>query len=164
MAIAGGCHRRRIGRPAVPACRGPVWPAAAGGAGLGGTGAGAEAPRRQYDGAVGGIPGGPSGGLWLQPVLRSASRVRTTADAGDAPASCRRRQGVCRLFGQADRDRRSLHRRNPRGGDFRRRARRLEPHLRGGDLDADSCRIGPARTCGCSGSLAACRNCWFPTI
>ena len=51
---------------------------------------------------------GPSGGLWLQSVLRSASRVRTAADAGDAPASCRRRQGVRRLFGHLTRS--SLHR------------------------------------------------------
>ena len=44
------------------------------------------------------------------------------------------------------------------------RARRLEPHLRRGDLDADSCRTGPARTCACSASSAARRSCWFPTI
>ena len=74
--------------------------------------------------------------LWLQPVLRSASRLRAAADAGDAPASCRRRQGVRGLFRQADRDRRSDDRRDPRSRDFRRRARRLEPHLRRGDLDA----------------------------
>src|SRR5271169_2950197 len=46
-------------------------------------------------------------------------------------------KGVCRLFGQADRHRRSDDRRNLRGGDFRRRARRLESHLRRGDLDAE---------------------------
>jgi hypothetical protein len=83
-----------------------------------------------------GIPRGPSRGLWLQPFLRSASRVRKTADAGDAPAPCRRGKGVRGLFGQADRDCRSDDGRNPRGGDLRGRARRLEPHLRRGDLDA----------------------------
>ena len=55
-------------------------------------------------------------------------------------------------------------RRNPRGGDLRRRARRLEPHLCRGDLDADSCRTGPAPMCACSASSAARRSCWFPTI
>ncbi len=129
-------HRGGSGTPAVWARRDCDRPAAAGRAGLGGLGARAEAARRDDDDPVGGIPRGPSRGLWLQPVLRSATRVRTTADAGDAPAPCRRRQGVRRLFGQADRDRRSDDRRNPRGGDFRRRARRLEPHLCRGDLDA----------------------------
>src|SRR6202451_2858157 len=71
------------------------------------------------------------------PVLRSASRIRTAADSGDAPAPCRRGKGVCRLFGQADRHRRSDDRRNLRGGDFRWRSRRLESHLRRGDLDAE---------------------------
>ena len=86
---------------------------------------------------VGGIPRGPFRGLRLQPLLRPSSRLRTTADPGDAPAPRRRGEGVRRLFGQADRDRRSDDGRDPRGGDFRRRARRLEPHLRRGDLDAD---------------------------
>ena len=81
--------------------------------------------------------GGPSRGLRLQSLLRSAARIRTAADAGDAPASRGRGEGVRRLFRQADRDRRSDDGRDPRGGDFRRRARRLEPHLRRGDLDAD---------------------------
>ena len=66
-------------------------------------------------------------GYGYQPLLRPASWIRTAADHGDAPAPRRRGDGVRRLFGQADRDRRSDDRRNPRGGDFRRRARRLEP-------------------------------------
>src|SRR5580658_3596712 len=45
-------------------------------AGVGGPGARAEASWRHDDDPVGGIPGGPSRGLWLQPLLRSASWVR----------------------------------------------------------------------------------------
>ena len=55
--------------------------------------------------------------------------------AEHAAGSCRRRQGLRRLLRQEDRHRRSAHRRDPRGGDLRRRARRLELHLRRGDLD-----------------------------
>ena len=136
MAAGRRRHRGGSGTPALWARRDCDRPAAAGRAGLGGLGARAEAARRDDDDPLGGIPRGPSRGLWLQPVLRPATRVRKTADAGDAPAPCRRGKGVRRLFGQADRDRRSDDRRNPRGGDFRRRARRLEPHLCRGDVDA----------------------------
>ena len=75
-------------------------PQATGRTGLGGIGTGAEAVGREHDGPLGGISGGPSGGLWLQTVLRSFSWVRRRPVAGDAPASCRGRQGVRRLFGQ----------------------------------------------------------------
>ena len=100
-------HRGGSGTPALWARRDCDRPAAAGRAGLGGFGARAEATRRDDDDPLGGIPRGPARGLWLQPVLRPATRVRKTADAGDAPAPCRRRKGVRRLFRQADRDRRS---------------------------------------------------------
>ena len=66
-------------------------------------------------------------------LLRGFERRLTP---GDAPAPCRRGEGVRGLFGQADRDCRSDDGRNPRSGDIRRRARRLEPHLCRGDLDA----------------------------
>ena len=69
------------------------------------------------------------------------ARVRTAADPGDASAPRPRGEGVRRLFGQTDRDRRSDDGRDPRGGDFRRRARRLEAHLRRSDLDADVARL-----------------------
>ena len=74
------------------------------------------------------------------------------------------RQGVRRLFGQADRDRRtppparSARRRfsspcsAPRTSLTRRRPGRR------------SCRTGPARMCACSVFSAARRGCWFPTI
>ena len=137
---------------------------AAGRAGLGGFGARTEAPRRHDDDPVGGISGGPSRWLRLQPLLRSAARVRTAADAGDAPAPCRRRQGVRGLFGQADRDRRSRHRAKsarrrfssacsaPRTSPMRRRPGR------------SNCRTGSARMCACSAFSAERRSCWFPTI
>ena len=137
MAAGGRRHRRGAGNPAVWAGRGHARPAAAGRAGLGGPGARAEASWRHDDDPLGGIPRGPFRGLRLQPLLRPASWFRTAADPGDAPAPRRRGEGVRRLFGQADRDRRSDDGRDPRGGDFRRRARRLEPHLCRGDLDAD---------------------------
>ena len=78
-------------------------------AGLGNAGARTQAPWREPDGAVGGISAEPAGRLRLQPVLRSVPRIRAAAFAGDAPASCCRRQGVRRLFGQADCNRRSRH-------------------------------------------------------
>ena len=61
-------------------------------------------PGGHDDDPVGGISGDQPRGLRLQPVLRSASWVRATAEPGDAPASCRRREGVRGLLGQADRD------------------------------------------------------------
>src|SRR5271166_4863259 len=128
-------HRRGSRSPAVWAGRGHARPAAAGRAGLGGPGARTQASWRHDVDPLGGIPRGPFRGLRLQPLLRPSSWIRTAADPRDAPAPCRRGEGVRRLFGQADRDRRSDDGRDPRGGDFRRRARRLEPHLRRGDLD-----------------------------
>ena len=59
------------------------------------------------------------------------------AVAGDAPASCGRRQGVRRLLGQEDRHRRSGDRRGARRRDLRRGAGRFQLHLRRSDLDAD---------------------------
>ena len=64
---------------------------------------------------LGGISRGPSRRLRLQSVRRPLARVRAPADAGDAPAPCRRRKGVRRLFGQADRHRRSTTGEIPRG-------------------------------------------------
>ena len=71
-------------------------------------GARAEASWRHDDDPLGGIPRGPFRGLRLQPFLRSAAWIRTAADPGDAPAPRRRGEGVRRLFGQTDRDHRSV--------------------------------------------------------
>ena len=51
--------------------------------------------------------------------------------------ACGRGQSVRRLLRQAGPDRRSAHRRGAHGRDLRRRARRFEPHLCRGDVDAD---------------------------
>src|SRR6202522_4593961 len=59
-----------------------------------------EAAWRDDDDPLGGIPRGPARGLRLQPVLRSASRIRTAADSGDAPAPCRRGKGVVDYSGK----------------------------------------------------------------
>ena len=108
-------------------------------AGLGVAGARAEAARRQPDGAVGGVPGGPPGRLRLQPVLRPVPRVRAAAVAG----ACARTMSPATRCSSTTPARRSpivdpAHRRGARGGDLRRRARRLELHLRRGDLDPDT--------------------------
>ncbi len=80
-----------------------------------------QASWRHDDDPLGGILRGPFRGLRLQPFLRSAAWIRTAADPGDASAPRRRGEGVRRLFGQTDRDHRSVDGRNPRGGDFCRR-------------------------------------------
>jgi hypothetical protein len=67
--------------------------------------------------------------------------------------------GVRRLFGHADRDRRSDDGRDPRGEDLRRRARRLEPHLCRGDLDADVHGLDRRPMCACFAFSAARRSC-----
>ena len=137
MAAGRRRHRRGSGNPAVWAGRGHAGPPAAGRAELGGPGARAETSWRHDVDPLGGIPRDPFRGLRLQPLLRPSTWIRTSADPRDASAPRRRGEGLRRLFGQADRDRRSDDGRDPRGGDFRRRARRLKPHLRRGDLDAD---------------------------
>ena len=101
---------------------------------------------------LGGVPGSLSRRLRLLALLRPVPRVRAAPVAGHAPASRGRRQGVRRLLGQEGADRRSCHRRGARGRDLRRGARRLEPHLRRGDLEPDACRTGSGRMCGCSAS------------
>src|SRR5208283_1697396 len=76
MAAGRRRHRRGSGSSAVWAGRGHAGPTAAGRAGLVRSGARVEASWRHDDDPVGGIPGGPSRGLWLQPLLRPASRFR----------------------------------------------------------------------------------------
>ena len=114
--------------------------------------------------AIGEIPRDASRRPLLQSILRFAARLRAAADAGDAPASFRQRQGVRGLFRQADRDRRSGNRRDPRGRDFRRRAlaRRTSPMPRRPGRRAY--RTGSARMSGGSASSAARRRSWFPTF
>ena len=164
VAAGGRRHRRGAGAAAVRARGSRDRPAASDRAGLGGLGARAETAWRDDDDPVGGISGDQPRGLRLQPVLRSASRVRATAEPGDAATPRRRRKGVRGLLGQADRDCRSDDRRNPRSGDIRRRARRFEPHLCRGDLDATVAGLD-RRACAHVPLLRRRRrSCWFPTI
>ena len=141
VALAGRDHRSRSRAAPVCASGRAAGLAPAGRAGLGLACARAEAARRQSDGAVGGVPGRPPGRVRLQPVLRPVPRVRAASLAGDAPAPCGRRQGVRRLLGQEGAHRRPRDRGGARGRDLRRRARRLQPHLRRGDLDPDLARL-----------------------
>ena len=134
-------HRRRSRAAPVRAGRRAARRAPAGRTGLGLARARGEAAGRQSDGALGGVPGGSSRGLRLLALLRSVPRVRAAPLAGDAPASCGGRQAVRRLLGQEGADRRPRHRRGARGRDLRRRARRLEPHLRRGDLEPGAARL-----------------------
>src|SRR5271165_5391423 len=100
MAASRRRHRGCSGTPALWARRDCDRPEAAGRTGLGGLGARAEASWRYDDDPLGGIPRGPSRRLRLQPLLRSASWIRTAAHSGDAPAPCRRGKGVRGLSGK----------------------------------------------------------------
>jgi len=141
VALTGRDHRS--GARAAPVCarRRAAGAASACRAELGLARTRVEAARRQSGRAVGGVPGRPPGWVWLQSVLRPVPGVRAAALAGDAPAPCGRRQGLRRLLGQEGADRRPCHRGGARGRDLRRRARRLEPYLRRGDLDPDLARL-----------------------
>ena len=68
-------------------------------------------------------------------------RWEAAPDADHAPAPCRRRADVRRLRRRDAGGDRSRDRRSPRGAALRRRARRLELHLRRGKLDAGSLRL-----------------------
>ena len=67
--------------------------------------------------------------------------VARSARAGDAAGARRRRQGVRRLLGQEAADRRSDDGRGHRGRALRRGARRVEPHVRRGDVHAARPRL-----------------------
>ena len=105
---------------------------------LGGAGAGAQAPWRQPAGAC---------GTSIGRSIRKATPIAGSAScSASSSGGCRRRcarqhvagrQSVRGLLRQARADRRSGYRRGAHGGDLRRRARRLQPHLCRGDLDAD---------------------------
>ena len=135
--LAADVTDESLGGAAVRQCRGAHRRAVSRRARLGSAGAGAQASRRQPADFVGGISGGPPGRLRLQPVLPAVPRVRAAAVADHAPAARRRAQGVRRLLRQAGADCRSAHRRSAHGRDLRGGARRLQLHLRRGDVDAD---------------------------
>ena len=124
----------------------------------------AAPPRRDAAAAVGGIPGRASGRLRLQPVLRPLHRMAPRRQRDDAPDPCRRREAVRGLR----RRHRAGVRRGDRGGAagarVRRRAGRVELHLRRGPLERGAGRTGSARTSTRSRSSAARRSCWSATI
>ena len=97
----------------------------------------APAQGRDAGAPVGGVPGGASRRLRLQPVLRALPALGGPARADDAPAPRRRRADVrrlCRRDASGDR-RRDRH--GAPGPALRRGARRVELHVRRGDLDAE---------------------------
>ena len=107
---------------------------------------------------------GSPGWLRLLAVLRSVPGVRAAPVAGDAPASRRRRQGVRRLLGQEDRDRRSRRPARcarPRSSSPCSAPRTTPTPRRPGPR---RCRTGSGRTSACSASSAACRAWSCPTI
>ena len=96
-----------------------------------------QRPGGQPPDPVGRVPGDPPERLRSRPVLPAVPQVRATAVADDASTRRGRAEGFRGLLRQARGDRRSAHRRSAHGGDLRRRARRLQPDLRRGELDAD---------------------------
>ena len=134
---ADGC---RVGAPTVPSDRrrdaGRAIPA-----GLGCGPPRAAAQGRDAVAPLGGAPRRSSRRLRLQPVLRTLPPLGTAPLADHAPAPCRRRADVRRLRRHHARGDRPRDRRGPRGAALRRRARRLELHLRRGDLDAGALRL-----------------------
>ena len=87
--------------------------------------------------AVAGVQGDPRGGAAVQPVLRAVPGLGREARPGDAPGAPRRREAVRRLRRADGAGGRPRNRRGAAGADLRGRARRLELHLRRGDVDAD---------------------------
>ncbi len=135
--LAAGADGRGAGTAPVPHARHQAGRPPPSRTRLGCAGARDEAAWGQPVDLVGGVRRGASRGLRLQPVLRTVPGVRAPPVADDAPDPRRRAQGLRRLFRQAGRDRRSVHRRDPHGGDLRRRAWCLEPDLRRGDMDTE---------------------------
>src|SRR5271165_2947861 len=85
MAAGRRRHRRGAGSSIVWAGRGHAGPAAAGRAGLGGPGARAQASWRHDDDPLGGIPGGPSRGLRLQPLCCGPAYVAEPSERAGLP-------------------------------------------------------------------------------
>ena len=161
--------RRRRRRPSSEYLRraesgGPVL-AAARGAGRGGAGAAALSSAAAVEGAPvrrAGLGGGPPrteaagrhpraalgrvsrpapGRLRLFRLLRALPPLGGAALAGHAPAPCRGRADVRRLFRHEDGGHRPGHRRGASGGDLHRRDGRLEHDLCRGELEPGAARL-----------------------
>ena len=134
MAVAGGAGRRRAGGGAVPGSAAVAGSPA--GAGLGPRPPGASAPQgRDAAAVVAGVPSGSSERVSVQLVLRALQGVAGAARRGHAAGLPGGREGVRRLRGAQVSGRGPEHRGGTRRHGLRRRARRLEPHLRGRDLE-----------------------------
>jgi hypothetical protein len=155
-------HRHGTGSPAVRKGRQrqPTGPAASRRAGLGGGASRTQAQTRDAVDRVGGVHRGRTRRVSLLALLRTAPCLGRPAVGDHAPVACGRRQAVRRLCGRwrAGGDR-PLHRRAARRADLCRGARRIELHLRAGDLDAGGSPTGSAATSGPSRRSAACRRC-----
>ena len=169
LAVARRRHRHRAGGPAVRRLRSqpghPAGPAPAGRAGLGFMCTANSAQARDAVDPVGGIHRERARRVSLLALLRALPGLGRSTVGDDAPVACGRRQAVRRLCGRrrAGGDR-PAHRRAARRADLRRGARRIELHLRAGDLDAGGSPIGSAATSAPSRRSAACRRCWCRTI
>ena len=142
LAAAGGHERRGAGGGALRQPAQQTRPSADRGTGLGRRASRTEAQARHPVDPVGRIHRREPGRLQLLAVLRAVSILREDAVGDDAPDARRRRAAVRRLRRRRRSGRhRSAHRRNPHGADLRRRAGRLELHLRQGDLDAGAARL-----------------------
>ena len=128
-------RRHRPGAPAVSGAAAEPHDAAV--AGLERGPWGATAQERDAVAAVAGVQGDPRGGAAVQPVLRAVPGLGREARPGDAPGAPRRREAVRRLRRADGAGGRPRNRRGAAGADLRGRARRLELHLRRGDVDAD---------------------------
>ena len=136
---------RRSGRGGAGAA---ALPSAAGGegapvrrAGLGGGPPRAEAAGGHPGAALGRVSRVASRRLRLLRLLRALPPLDGAALAGHAPAPCRRRADVRRLFRHEDDGHRPGHRRGASGGDLHRRDGRLEHDLCRGELEPGAARL-----------------------
>ncbi len=110
-----------------------------------------QAPWRDGDAALGGVPGGErrAADLPLLAVRRALPRVRRGAAPLDAPDPRRRREAVRRLRRRHG----ALWARRRARPDLRHRARRIQLHVRLRDATPDARRLG-----GCAGARARVRR------
>jgi hypothetical protein len=140
LAAAGRRDGRSAGASALPVAHagGQGSPAATS---LGSAAPRAASARGDAAAVVGGASRHSPRRLWLQPFLRALSRLGGTAVASHAAEPCRRRAHVRRLRRHDAHGDRRIDRRSEDGAAVRRRARRVELHLRRGHLDARPIRL-----------------------
>jgi len=87
------------------------------------------------------VPRGTSRRTALHRLLRHLPALAFDGRARDAAGPQGRREDVCRLLGKEALLRRPVDGRGHRGRVLRRRPRREQLHVRGGDGDAEGCRL-----------------------